>query len=48
MALLLRASQTPRETKYNVYTLAEFAAQGRAWTSKDVVVLKMESFAEYA
>jgi len=38
MEVLLRASQSARETKYNVYTLTKFAA----WTSHDVV-LRIES-----
>ena len=29
MVLLLRAWQTSCETKYNIYTLTEFGAQGR-------------------
>jgi len=37
MALLLSVWQTPRETKYNIYALAEFAAQGRAWISHAVL-----------
>jgi len=31
---------------FNIYTLAEFAVQVRAWTSH--VVLRMKSFADYA
>jgi len=34
MAVLLGAWQTSCETKYNIYVLAEFGAQGRAWTSR--------------
>ena len=39
MALFLRAWQASYETKYSLYMLVMFAAQGRAWTSD--VVLRM-------
>ena len=42
MALLLRAWQTSCETKCNIYTLAEFGAQGRAWTL-DVVLVELRN-----
>ena len=42
MALLLRAWQTSCETKCNIYTLAEFGAQGRAWTSHFVPTINEE------
>jgi len=42
VAVLLRAWQTPCETKYNNHTVTEFSAQGRAWTSHVLIVVNVE------